>query len=77
MSIDSRPGPQAMMASAIAAHVIWIGQPSGTVSSTMQVIALEINGRGALAGRARAGGAKNSDPVKSAPNQFSSGERIV
>src|SRR3979490_2277111 len=37
-SIDSRPGPQAMMASAIAAHVIWIGQPSGTVSSTMQVM---------------------------------------
>jgi hypothetical protein len=27
-----------MMANAIAAHVIWIGQPSGTVSSTMQVM---------------------------------------
>ena len=37
-STDSRPGPQAMMASAIAAHVKWIGQPSGTVSSTMQVM---------------------------------------
>src|SRR3974377_2153023 len=27
-----------MIASAMAAHVIWIGQPSGTVSSTMQVM---------------------------------------
>ena len=37
-SIDSRPGPQAMMASAIAAQVMCTGQPSGTVSSTTSVI---------------------------------------
>jgi hypothetical protein len=33
-----RPGPQAMMPSAIAAQVRWIGQPSGTVSSTIAVM---------------------------------------
>jgi hypothetical protein len=35
------------MASAMAAHVIWIGQPSGTVSSTMPP---SISGRGQKAG---------------------------
>jgi len=33
-----RPGPQAMIPSAISAQVIWIGQPSGTVSSTIPVM---------------------------------------
>ena len=37
-SRESRPAPPAMMASAIAAQVRWIGQPSGTVSSTMSVM---------------------------------------
>lgn len=38
LSADSFPGPHAMMPSAIAAQVICIGQPSGTVNSTIKVM---------------------------------------
>jgi hypothetical protein len=37
-SIEIRPGPQAMMPSAMAAQVRWTGHPSGTVSSTIAVM---------------------------------------